>query len=144
ENIRMVSPSPIGADGGFISEFAGLYYVSGNSGDGGQALDARFNQIHGLGVDSAGAVYLVDKGNNRIRGIAPDGTVVAIAGNGSTTAFEGDGYLGTATGVANLGYYLAVGPDDVVYFADGGYIRKCLRSNGQVWTVGGNGSLSSS
>jgi|GEM_PF-2104092 len=51
---------------------------------------ARFNQINGLEIDSAGNIYVADRGNfdnlptngNRIRKISPGGMVRTLAGNG--------------------------------------------------------------
>ena len=46
--------------------------TSGFSGDGGQAIQAQLNSPDGVAVDSAGSLYIVDYGNQRIREIAPD------------------------------------------------------------------------
>ncbi len=73
--IRRVSPS------GTISTFAGTG-VAGNSGDGGPAAAARFSGPTGLAFDAAGNLYVADTGNHVIRRIAPDGTVVKVAGSG--------------------------------------------------------------
>ncbi len=51
---------------------------------------ARFNQINGLEIDSAGNIYVADRGNfdnlptngNRVRKISPGGLVRTLAGNG--------------------------------------------------------------
>jgi trimeric autotransporter adhesin len=45
--------------------------VPGYAGDGGPALDAQFNAPTGLWVDEAGAIYVVDQGNHRIRKLTP-------------------------------------------------------------------------
>ena len=46
--------------------------VPGYAGDGGPALDAQFNAPVGLWVDDeAGAIYVVDQGNHRIRKLTP-------------------------------------------------------------------------
>jgi sugar lactone lactonase YvrE len=54
----------------------------GFAGDGGPASAARVNTPGGLAVDEQGNLYVSDTGNNRIRMIAPDGTIHTIAGNG--------------------------------------------------------------
>ena len=67
-------------------------------------------------MDAAGALYLADARNNRIRKISPNGSVATIAGNG-IGAYSGDG--GPATS-ASLAYPTAVAVDAAgrVYVAD--------------------------
>ena len=66
--------------------------ISGFSGDGGPALNARFNFLlfSGLAVDSLGSVFVGDDQNRRVRKITPDGRIQTIAGNG-LYRFSGDG-----------------------------------------------------
>lgn len=54
----------------------------GFSGDGGPAVDAELNQPSAMAVAPGGSVYVADAGNNRIRRIAPNGTISTVAGNG--------------------------------------------------------------
>jgi hypothetical protein len=79
----------------------GLVYVSCGSaagflGDGGQAKDALVNQPSQSVVTSDGTIYILDQRNQRVRKIAPDGTVSTVvgsgcAGAGCVGAFAGDG-----------------------------------------------------
>ncbi len=56
----------------------------GFSGDGGPAIEARFESPQGLAVDGAGGLLVADKLNNRIRRIdLATGVVTTIAGNGT-------------------------------------------------------------
>jgi sugar lactone lactonase YvrE len=96
---------------GIISTVAG----NGNqgfSGDGGPATSASLNFRYqagfyggGIGLDSAGNLYIADDGNNRIRKVDPSGIITTVAGNG-TQGLSGDGgpaasaSLGGPTGVA--------------------------------------------
>jgi uncharacterized protein (TIGR03437 family) len=69
--------------------------VAGNgtesySGDGGPASKAQLGGPSGASFDSTGNLYFADAQNDRIRKIAPDGTITTIAGTG-TPGFSGDG-----------------------------------------------------
>jgi uncharacterized protein (TIGR03437 family) len=55
-------------------------------GDGGRGVAAILNYPYGLTVDSGGSIYFSDLGNDRIRRIAPDGTISTVAGGGALTA----------------------------------------------------------
>ena len=54
----------------------------GFAGDGGPAVEARFDRPRGVAVDAAGNVYIADHGNHRIRRVDPSGTITTIAGRG--------------------------------------------------------------
>jgi len=70
----------------------------GFSGDGGPAVNATFRLsnfddepgLPGILVDDGGGVYIADSGNNRVRLLSPDGTIITIAGNGDS-GNSGDG-----------------------------------------------------
>ena len=84
-------------DEGTITTFAGNG-DPGFNGDGGAAVDAN---LHGP-VDVAvigGAVYVVDKDNNRVREVDPQGIITTVVGNG-VPGFGGDG--GSATDASLL------------------------------------------
>jgi hypothetical protein len=53
-------------------------------GDGGPATDAFLYDVENLDVDPAGAVYLADGPNHRVRRIDRDGTITTVAGGGGT------------------------------------------------------------
>lgn len=121
-------------DGG-ISIFAGTG-VSGFSGDEGPAVDATLRIPTGLAVSSDGSLYIVDRGNDRIRKVGVDGIISTVAGNGSR-GFSGDG--GPATNARlNLPYGVAVAPDGSVYFSDtlNDRVRK-VGVDGTITTVAG-------
>lgn len=81
--VRVVS-----ATGG-IATYAGTGTL-GYSGDGGPGMSANLASPYGLAFDASGNLYLSDLGANRIRMIAPGGTISTIAGNG-TSGYSGDG-----------------------------------------------------
>ena len=74
--VRKISPA------GIISTAAGTGQA-GFLGDGGAAVKAQLNSPRGLTADADGNVYIADAGNNRIRKLLPDGTLISIAGNGN-------------------------------------------------------------
>ncbi|MHB8576679.1 MAG: serine/threonine-protein kinase, partial [Dehalococcoidia bacterium] len=101
----------------------------------GKAGDARFNQPTGLAIDAAGNLYVADTRNNRIRKIAPDGTVSTLAGSSAE-----DGY---ADGPGNVARFhqptgIAVDAAGIVYVADtdNNVIRK-IATNGEVSLLAG-------
>jgi uncharacterized protein (TIGR03437 family) len=80
---------------GIITTIAGTG-TAGFSGDGGAAVAAQLNLPYGLAVDAAGNLYIADLGNNRVRRVSPDGTIVSIAGTG-VEGDSGDGGQANAT-----------------------------------------------
>ena len=71
----------------------------GFSGDGGPALEARFNWPASLALDGGGNLYAADYHNHRIRRInIKTREVITVAGNGSETS-SGDGGLAVDAGV---------------------------------------------
>ncbi|HKS37003.1 MAG TPA: hypothetical protein VJW76_07430 [Verrucomicrobiae bacterium] len=72
-----------------IATFAGTG-VSGFSGDGGPANQAQLNNPYGIARGPDGALYICDMDNHRIRRVARDGTITAVAGTGKR-GYSGDG-----------------------------------------------------
>ena len=56
--------------------------TAGFSGDGGPATSAQLSFPSGVAVDGAGNVYVLDKGNNRVREVS-NGVITTVAGNGT-------------------------------------------------------------
>jgi sugar lactone lactonase YvrE len=71
-----------------IRSFAGIYRfgTGGFSGDGGPAAKAQLSQPTGVAIDKHGNVYIADTGNQRIRKVAPGGTITTVAGGGPGVA----------------------------------------------------------
>ncbi len=112
DRIRKIAPD------GIITTIAGKGGFNAFSGDGGQAIDAEFNDPNGLTIDNTGNLYVMDRDNHRIRKITTDGIVNTIVGTGDTGfsggGFNGDNQLGTATELDK--------PTDVVIDASGNVI----------------------
>ncbi|HZV13564.1 MAG TPA: hypothetical protein VFA55_10145 [Candidatus Kapabacteria bacterium] len=86
--IRKITP------GGYVSTIGGNGATGpGNGGFADGSKDsARFNTPTELCVDAQGNVYVSDTFGERIRKIAPDGTVSTIAGNGSAGFMDSTGF----------------------------------------------------
>jgi uncharacterized protein (TIGR03437 family) len=126
----------VAADG-TITTFAGTG-VAGFGGDGGPAANAQLNMPSRVFVSAAGAVFIADQFNERIRKVTPDGIITTLAG--STQGYCGDG--GQAIRAC------LNGPLDVitdaagnVFFADSGnnVIRR-VDTSGIITTIAGNGT----
>ena len=71
--VRKVTPD------GKISTVAGDG-SPGFQGDGGPASAARLNNPYGIAIDRAGNLYIADLGNNRVRKVGVDGTIITVPG----------------------------------------------------------------
>jgi sugar lactone lactonase YvrE len=107
-NDRVYAVTP----GGIISVLAGGPHppnvAGGFSGDGGPATAAELDGPAALAVDSDGTVYIADSINDRVRAVAPNGTMSTYAGDGSRSFHEGapatGGSVGSAEGLALIGH----------------------------------------
>ncbi|WP_295433562.1 PKD domain-containing protein [uncultured Thiodictyon sp.] len=88
----------------------------GFSGDGGPATAASLRYPIGVAVRPDGSLLIADAGNNRIRGVGPDGRITTVAGNGQA-GFFGDGGPATGASLSQPGG-MAVGPDGSLLIAD--------------------------
>jgi NHL repeat len=119
-------------------------YLCGYAGDHGPSLKARIGVIGDLAADSKGNLYLADAQNQRVRMIAPDGTITTFAGTGKG-GFSGDGRNATKARLYGPGG-VAVDGNDNVYIAVGGgahhsdRVRK-VNKHGIISTVAGNGKI---
>jgi hypothetical protein len=112
--------------------------VAGGVGDGSMAAAAQLNGPRGLALLGDGSLLVADTTNNRIRHIAPDGTITTVAGTG-VAGSVGDGGPAVLAQV-NLPRDVAVASDGVTYFITdtaGNRIRRV--SGGVITTVAGTG-----
>jgi sugar lactone lactonase YvrE len=65
---------------GALARLAGGY-AAGCAGDGGPAINAQLNTPTAVAVDAAGAIYIADAQNKRIRKVSPDGVITSFAGS---------------------------------------------------------------
>lgn len=134
--IRRVTPD------GVIKTIAGFGPGSGTggagfSGDGGAPERAKIFSAADIKFDPAGALFISDSGNNRIR-VIREGVIGTVAGSGRP-GFDGD--TGDALKAAlNTPQKLAIGPDGSVFVADRANRRvRKVDAAGLIQTVAGEG-----
>ena len=127
------------------NQFCATTCTGGFAGDGGPALDARFNLGVGqnadpngrIAIDSKDNLYIADTRNHRIRKVdAATGIITTIAGKG-TAGYSGDGGPATA---AELNYPVdvEVAEDGTLFIAD--TKNHCIRkidASGNISTAAG-------
>ena len=126
---------------GLISTIAGNG-TPGYSGDGSQATSGQLNNPDGLGIDSAGNIYIADKNSQRIRKVTTaTGVLTTVAGNG-TSGYSGDGGLAVSAAIKTPSSNIAFDSAGNFYFADSGnnLIREVNLVTGLIGTVAGNGT----
>jgi len=103
----------------------------------GTGTDAQFKLPSQLAVDDAGNVYVTDRGNNRIRKIAPNGKVTTLAGNGTASSADGGGTNASFTDPFGITI-----KDGNLYVSEynGRRIRK-IDVKGMVTTLAGDGGI---
>ncbi len=105
-----------------ISTFAGNGLL-GDSGDGGQAIDATIGGPGAVAIDKAGNVYFVTT-NFKIKKVDASGIITTIAGNG-ISGYSGDGGPATNAMIRNV-RGMAIDTMGIIYFSDNYY--NCIRS----------------
>jgi sugar lactone lactonase YvrE len=122
-----------------LSVYAGTG-VSGDSGDGAAARDAKLHSPAGLAVDDQrGYVYIADSGNNRIRKVDRSGVISPVAGTGG---FYGDAGDGGPALQAHLSFPfgVAIARDGTLFISDTGNNRvREVTPAGQIQALAGTG-----
>jgi serine/threonine protein kinase, bacterial len=112
--------------------------ISGFSGDGGPASEAKLKQPAGLVFDTKGNLYIADRNNNRVRKVDTKGIITTVAGNG-TGGFSGDGGPATKASL-DLPADLALDSKGNLYISDRSNNRvRMVDAKGIIKTVAGNG-----
>ncbi len=125
---------------GDVTTLAGSAGYTGTTDDTGSA--ARFNNPHGIAVDSSGNVYVGDRYNHSIRKITSGGTVSTLAGLSGTS--------GTADGAGTAARFnqplgISVDSSGNLYVADwGNHTLRKVTSTGVVTTIAGSAGLAGS
>ncbi len=133
QNVRVRRISPQGN----ISTFAGAGQNALSPGS--QATSIRLGSPTSVALDSFGNLYFSDTAANRIRRVAPDGTIITIAGADAAGLQGDDGPASRA--LLNNPTGIAIDSENSLYVADTGNnrIRK-ITQIGQISTVAGGGS----
>jgi sugar lactone lactonase YvrE len=131
--VRKITPE------GMITTIAGTGRA-GFSGDGDLATRAELRFPVAVAVDAEGRIYIADAGNNRVRRVDLDGTIVTIAGTGAR-GFAGD--EGPAIEAAlDTPAALAFDKEGHLLIADMGNhrLRRVDLSSGTIVTIAGKGT----
>ena len=115
--------------------------TSGYSGDGGAATSAQLKSPWGLGIDSAGNIYIADSANCRIRKVTVGTNKIATVAGTGTCSYSGDGGLATSAGIMAPTSDIAFDSYGNWYFGENGdhRVRKVNISTGIITTMAGNG-----
>ena len=120
----------VSASGLFLPNFGG---------DGGPALNARFDYPWGVAFDSAGNLYISDSRNNRIRRVDSNGIINTIAGTGDYGPSGDNGPASLAK--LNEPSGITIAPSGDLYIVDSGTrVRKVSPAgpSGVITTVAGD------
>jgi trimeric autotransporter adhesin len=132
--IRMVSAAT-----GIITTFAGNG-TAGYSGDGGLANQAMLYYPQGIAFDPKGDLIIADRGNDRLRMVAPTGAITTIAGNG-TSASTGNGGPASAASLKDP-YVVAADSGGNIYLIEStAETVRGISPSGIISLVAGNGQI---
>lgn len=124
----------INADGS-IETIAGSGQ-QGYAGDGGPALQARFNLPTSLAFDSQGRLYIADSQNYVVRRLELDGSISTVAGGGSV-GMDLDNRPATSVQLG-MPLSLAIDANDRLYLSNSHYLVRYLDENNYIFTLAGN------
>lgn len=104
-----------------------------NGSDDGLGAAARFHSLYGLTIDSNSNLFAVDRSNQDIRRIAPDGAVTTLAGSPGTAGFaDGTGAAAQFYGPEGI----SVDENDNIYVVE--FFNNTVRQiapNGSNWVI---------
>ena len=107
---------------GTLTTVAGTGKI-GSGGDGGPAVEARIRRAADVLALPDGGFLIADMFGNRVRRVAPDGTISTFAGGGRAEDRSADGGPATAARLRSP-IALAASPDGSVAIVHGRYVRR--------------------
>ena len=113
------------------------------TGDGGPALTATTDAMSCVCFDPFSRnVYIVASSSVALRAVRPDGIInTVLRGTRATAAVSGDGQLAIASSL-NGPRGIVIAPNGDIFFAEASAAKvRVLRSNGQLGTVAGSGTV---
>ena len=103
----------------------------------GPAINASFDSVSQLAVDTAGNLLIADSFNSRIRKVGADGRIATVAGTGAN-GYNGSGLPAMQTSLGRPDG-VALDPADNLIIADSGnWIIRKLGPGGLLTTFAGN------
>ncbi len=112
--------------------------IQGFAGDGGPATSAELDTPLGVAAFAAGAFYIADAHNDRIRSVGLDGIIHTVAGTG-VRGFSGDGGPAMQARLA-LPHGLLLTPAGLVFSDANNQRLRLIDASGAIATVAGNGT----
>ncbi len=111
--------------------------ISGYSGDGGSATNAKMTNPYGVAADTVGNIFVSDETSSTIRKIAPSGLITLYAGIPDSLGYSGDG--GPATNARLNGPQgLAINANGNLVVADlGNLVVRMITPSGIISTIAG-------
>jgi uncharacterized protein (TIGR03437 family) len=123
---------------GVFTTVAGTAGQAGFAGDGGLASNANLNNPFGLAVTQAGAIYIADRDNFRIRTVNSTGTISTAAGNGALISSQNGIPADLATLLDPFGVSFDYTGSMLIADTDNNIIRRM--TGGTVATIAGTGA----
>jgi sugar lactone lactonase YvrE len=129
---------------GFISTVAGTGTACATApcGDGGKATSALLNGPQAVRVDTAGNLYILDKGDQVVRKVsASTGNITTVAGTLLSSGYSGDGAAATGAKLNGpRGLYLDNGSNLYISDSANAVVRRVDSITGVITTIAGSGS----
>ncbi|MDP9042811.1 MAG: hypothetical protein M3N30_12585, partial [Bacteroidota bacterium] len=129
--VRKITPA------GVVSTLAGSG-LTGSADGAGSA--ASFNNAWGLGIDANGNLYVCDVGNNKIRKVTQAGVVSTFAGSGVRGSADGPALSASFSGAIGI---VADQAGNFYVTDEENHRIRMISSDGQVYTLAGNGDIAS-
>ncbi|ACC97917.1 hypothetical protein Emin_0359 [Elusimicrobium minutum Pei191] len=123
---------------GIVRPVAGKGIAGFNGDDQLGALQSSLSNPCAIAVDNLSALYILDKGNKRIRKVFADGMITTLAGNGRSGMFQ-EGLVAEDFRFSDL-QDIALSPEGTIYIIDSGFKRLLkMDDNRIISTVAGGG-----